>query len=132
MRSSQGAADEVTVLLQRARQHSEMHLPILVDSYYPDHRLAIAVPGHQHRTRTNLRGIAGIAQRRPAEPLIVFSVEVGYQVDLRVHHVSSIPSLRVVVRIGHDPAIAARERFHTAVEIIKADRIVARIPPSRL
>src|ERR1017187_5342340 len=72
------APDEVTVLLQRARQHGEMHLPILVDSYDPDHRLAIAVTGHQHHTRTNLRGIAGIARGRPAEPLIVFSVEVGY------------------------------------------------------
>src|ERR1039457_4341312 len=68
MRSSQGAADEVTVLLQRARQHGEMHLPILVDSYDPDHRLAMAVPGHQHHTRTNLRGIAGMLRADQPSP----------------------------------------------------------------
>ena len=63
-----------------------MDLTVVVDGYDPDDSLAVAVPGHQHRSGLDLGGIASIAQDRPAEPLVILGVEVGYQVDLRVAH----------------------------------------------
>jgi hypothetical protein len=52
-----------------------VHLPVVIDSHYPDDPLGLAVPGDQHRPRAGAGGITGFAQRGPAESLIVFVVE---------------------------------------------------------
>jgi hypothetical protein len=44
-RSGQGAADEVTVLRHGPGQDGEMDVPVVIDSYHPDDRLGVAIPG---------------------------------------------------------------------------------------
>jgi hypothetical protein len=82
--SGQSTADEVSVLLHRPGQHSEMHLPIPVHGHDPDHCPAEAVTRDQHRPWPHLNRITGIVQGGPAEPVIILSAEVSYQIDLRV------------------------------------------------
>src|ERR1035437_1792371 len=103
------SADEVAILLQRPREHSEVHLAILVYGHNPDHRLAEAVARDQHHPGPHPSSITGIAQARPAEPVIVLSVEVSYQVDLRLHRASLLTRFPVVIRVGADvPAYEPR------------------------
>ena len=64
----------MAVLLHGPGQHGEVHLPLVIDSHYPDDRLGLAVPGDQHRPGADAGGIAGLAQRGPAESVIVFIV----------------------------------------------------------
>lgn len=63
-----------------------MHLPILIDAHNPHNRFGLVVPGHQHRTLADSGGVVSLAQHRPAEPLVVFGVEVGYQIDLWIQY----------------------------------------------
>jgi hypothetical protein len=58
-----------------------VHLAVLVYGHNPDHSLAKAVTRDQHHPRPHLSSITGIAQARPAEPVIVLSVEVSYRGD---------------------------------------------------
>ncbi len=55
-------ADEMPVLLQRAGQDGEMHLPVLVDGHHPDDRPRIPITGYQQHPRTNPGSISSIGQ----------------------------------------------------------------------
>ena len=88
-RSGKGTADEMTVLVYGPGQHGEVHLPVVIDCHYPDDCLGLVVARDQHHSRADPTWIAGLAQRGPAESLIVFVVEVGCQVDARFDQVSS-------------------------------------------
>src|SRR5579871_5232153 len=130
--SGEGAVDEVTVFLYRAGQHSEMDLAVVIDSHHPDHRLGVAVPSDQHHSRTDTGRVVGFAERRPAESLVVFSVEVGHQVDLRVHRLPPPSRLRIVVGVRHDLTRAAGKLSYAVVEVIEADSVMARVAAGRL
>ena len=49
-----------------------MDLPVVIDSHHPDDRLGLAVPSHHHHPGTDAGRVTGLAQRGPAESLIVF------------------------------------------------------------
>ena len=54
-----------------------MDLPVVIDSHHPDDRLGLAVPSHHHHPGTDAGGVTGVAQRGPAESLIVFVVKAA-------------------------------------------------------
>ena len=72
-------------------------------------------------------GVPGFAQRGPAESLIIFVVEVGYQVDTRVRQVPSLSRLRVVVGVRHDLVRAADKPPHAILQVIEAHGVMARV-----
>ena len=90
------------------------------------------LPATSITPRPHLSSITGIAQARPAEPVIVLSVEVSYQVDLRLHRASLQIRLPVVIRVGHDLMPTASEYLHALTQVIKANRVMPRIPPGGL
>jgi hypothetical protein len=73
----------VPVLVHGPGQHGEVPLAVVINGHHPDDRLGLAVAGDQHYPGADPVWIAGLAQRGPAESLIVFVVQVGYQVDVR-------------------------------------------------
>ena len=57
--------------------NGEMHLPVLTDGHQSYDRLGVAVSLLLASLGTDPGGIAGLAQRGPAESLVVFDVQVG-------------------------------------------------------
>jgi|HubBroStandDraft_5_1064220.scaffolds.fasta_scaffold157075_2 hypothetical protein len=61
--------------------------------------------------------------------LIVFVVEVGYQVDTRVHQVPPLPGLRVVEGVRRDLVRAAGKPPHAIISVIEVHGVMARVAP---
>ena len=84
-----------------------MDLPVVIDSHHPDDRLGLAVPSHHHHPGTDAGGVTGVAQRGPAESLIVFVVKAATKSMRASIKVPPLTRLRVVVGVRHDPVRAA-------------------------
>lgn len=74
--SGDRAPQQVAVLGDRAGQ-DEADLPIVVPRGDAHDGLTVEVASQQHDTGTNLRGIASIGERCPAQPVVVLGIEAG-------------------------------------------------------
>lgn len=61
-----------------------MDLAVLVDCGDSRHGPPVEVASEQHDTRTDVRGVPSITERRPAQLAVVLGVEIDSKIDVEV------------------------------------------------
>jgi len=84
--SRDSPAEEVTVLLYRARQDREVDLTVVINSHDSNDRPALRVAGKQHGARTDTIRIPSVDDEGPPQSIVVLGVQISYEINFQVHH----------------------------------------------
>ena len=77
-----GPAEEMAVLLDRARQDREMDLAVVINSHDSHDRPALGVTRKQHDARTYAIRVPSVSDDGPRQSIVVLGVQISYEVNL--------------------------------------------------
>ena len=109
-----------------------MDLAVVVHSDHPHDGLAMPIAGEQHRAGSDARRVAGVGKSRPAEAVVILSVEIGSQVDVVFHGSFPQRGSLLMVRVLPKPVLAAPQPLDAIFEVVEGHGEVAAVPTGRV